>query len=292
MLSASLPADALDAFEELFLYETVGVATYGSMESSPSGPESGGSASNVVGQCRYASPPRGATRPADEPPVTRRLTRKTTWPSTLTGASKRVEHSLATAATGCSHASPSVPAELGSSDTARLQAALPRSHSAEVDADAEVAAAPVPDVALTLGYHDSFDIMDDNVEAALHNAENTCYLNALLHVLARVPAVRLWFQQHLEIWGENHSGLQCPLCLIAADVNQLCMHFDPTPFVPAIVAARALWSGGIFANRRMHDVMEALNLLFNSLNTIDERAALHINPECFLGEMGDTSHHF
>ena len=96
--------------------------------------------------------------------------------------------------------------------------------------------------------------MDDNVIAALQNAGNTCYLNALLHVLARVAELRWWFQQHLICNRVAHAGLDCPLCLLARDLSRLCIDVDATPFVPEIVQARGRWSGGAFANRQQQDV--------------------------------------
>ncbi len=56
-------------------------------------------------------------------------------------------------------------------------------------------------------------------------------------VLARIDALRGWFEQHLAMWGESHRGLNCPLCLVGADVRRLCIDIDPSPFSPAIAAA-------------------------------------------------------
>ena len=112
----------------------------------------------------------------------------------------------------------------------------------------------------------------DLVRAALRNVGNTCYLNALLHVLARIPTLRTWFQEHLNLFGQSHAGLTCPLCSLARDVNQLCLDVDATPFVPTIVKERALWSRGMFHDNDQHDVTEAIQLLLHSLNAVDERA--------------------
>ena len=57
-------------------------------------------------------------------------------------------------------------------------------------------------VATALGYTTCSDILEDNHVAALRIIGNTCYLNALLDVLARVNTLRHWFQQHLTRWGE------------------------------------------------------------------------------------------
>ena len=137
------------------------------------------------------------------------------------------------------------------------------------------------DIAEVLGYVDSESTtnLKDNHKGALLNAGNTCYLNALLHVLARVTKCREWFQQHLKNCGESHAGQECPLCSIAEDVNRLCVDVDATPFLPAIVRARHLWSHGAFADSEQQDVTEAVQLLFDSLNAVDERAASSLIPE-------------
>eukprot|EP00973_Karenia_brevis_P067150 9338084-Karenia_brevis.AAC.1 len=130
----------------------------------------------------------------------------------------------------------------------------------------------VLDVASELGYVAGDDAQEDNVTASLRNAGNTCYLNALLHVFGRVPALRRWFRQHAAIWGEAHAALNCPLCLIAADINKLCIDVGLTAFTPSIVRTRAIWSNGAYNNFEQHDVAEAARFLLDSLNSVDERA--------------------
>eukprot|EP00973_Karenia_brevis_P005065 696565-Karenia_brevis.AAC.1 len=136
----------------------------------------------------------------------------------------------------------------------------------------------VLDVASELGYVAGDDAQEDNVTANLRNAGNTCYLNALLHVLGRVPALRNWFHQHAVIWGEAHAGLNCPLCLIATDINKLCIDVELTAFTPGIVLTRAIWSNGAYDNFEQHDVAEAARLLLDSLNSVDERTMSARDP--------------
>ena len=175
---------------------------------------------------------------------------------------------LAAAPSGSSSKAPSdrSPVLVMDSDPYPLQAASTQSAPA---ADS----AAVESVAATLGY--TYNVqqtpLEDNLTAALRNAGNTCYLNALLNVLARVTTLRLWFQQHLDMWGVAHAGLRCPLCVIARDVNQLCHDVDNTPFVPALATHRASWSAGVFNNYQQQDVTEAITLLFDTLNSVDER---------------------
>ena len=86
------------------------------------------------------------------------------------------------------------------------------------------------DVASALGYVSAVagGDLDVFVIGALRNVGNTCYLNALVHVLARIDQLRRWFQQHLELWGVAHDGLRCPLCMLAQDINRLCNDVDTT----------------------------------------------------------------
>ena len=120
--------------------------------------------------------------------------------------------------------------------------------------------APVPNVADLLGYDGHGTLDTDHKMASLHNAGNTCYLNALLHVLARVPALRHWMHQHLRRWHQAHEGFNCCLCAIAQDLSRLCIDVDPEPFVPEIVKLRGDWSNGHFANTQQHGVTEAICL--------------------------------
>ena len=83
-----------------------------------------------------------------------------------------------------------------------------------------------------------------------------------------------WFQSHATRWGEAHRGLSCSLCSIAMDINRIRIDVDCTPFVPTIVTTRSSWSAGTFDNHRQHDVTEAMALLLDTLNSIDEKAVL------------------
>jgi len=114
--------------------------------------------------------------------------------------------------------------------------------------------------------------MVDNMGVALSNLGNTCYLNALLHVLARVPALRHWLEQHLKMHFQAHAGLSCPLCVVAQDVNHLCTDVDATPFAPAFVKNRHRWSSGAFGNTRQQDAGDAWQRLLGALEEVDARA--------------------
>ena len=126
----------------------------------------------------------------------------------------------------------------------------------------------------------------DNLTAAIRNPGNTCYLNSLLHVFARVPAFCHWFEQHLEKDGVLHNRSSCALCHIAKDIKKIRIGVqDDEPFVPKIVQRRGSWSGGLFRNARQQDVTEAIAVLLDSLNSIDKKAAMIENKDPFATPM-------
>ena len=59
---------------------------------------------------------------------------------------------------------------------------------------------------------------------------------------------------------------------------------EDTPIVPRIVETRGSWSGGRFNNARQQDVTEAIAVLLDSLNSIDE-AAMNRIKETFATPM-------
>ena len=50
-----------------------------------------------------------------------------------------------------------------------------------------------------------------------------------------------------------------------------------TPVVPTIVTTRGSWSGGLFNHARQQDVTEAITVLLDSLNSVDEAAMTGIS---------------
>ena len=93
--------------------------------------------------------------------------------------------------------------------------------------------------------------------------------------------LRQWFQQHLEKWHQAHAPLGCPVCLIAQDVNTICINVDAAPFVPEVVRTRGLWSNGAFADSSQHDVAETVQILLDSLNDIEDSAAKALDPQVY-----------
>ena len=75
-----------------------------------------------------------------------------------------------------------------------------------------------------LGYPAQGETYVDPVRASLRNPGNMCYLNALLHVLARTPRIRNWAVQHLALYGQRPGHLPCVLCDLGADLRCYSLH--------------------------------------------------------------------
>ena len=63
------------------------------------------------------------------------------------------------------------------------------------------------------------DIYVDPARAALHNPGNMCYLNSMLHVLARTPSIRNWAVQHRALNTGRTGHQSCTLCDLGDDLR-------------------------------------------------------------------------
>ena len=80
------------------------------------------------------------------------------------------------------------------------------------------------DASELLGYTSDGDVYIDPAQAALTNPGNMCYLNAMLHVLARTPSIRSWVVQHLSLCGRLQMGQPCCLCMMTLPIaNKLSL---------------------------------------------------------------------
>jgi ubiquitin C-terminal hydrolase len=133
---------------------------------------------------------------------------------------------------------------------------------------------PLQDVSLLLGYEDGIFDYVDHVSGALQNLGNTCYLNAMLHVLARIPSIRRWCARHQLQFGQDpgHSA-DCVLCALAFDLSHLAVDLTGESARPRTVLQRAAWSRGHFADFNQHDAHEAFSLLMDACEGIDATAA-------------------
>jgi uncharacterized UBP type Zn finger protein len=113
---------------------------------------------------------------------------------------------------------------------------------------------------------------EDASQCALINPGNTCYLNSLLNVLAKVPLVRTWLANHQEIAAEagaHHPA--CLLCTLGRDVSRLTSEaLRGGSFVPEVVQRRGAWCHG-FNNLRQQDAHEAFCALMAACEDVDYR---------------------
>ena len=122
-----------------------------------------------------------------------------------------------------------------------------------------------------LGYVEQADYpKDTRNRASLHNRASVCYLNALLHVLTRVPFVYHWAVQHFHKADSSHDKSVCCLCNLGSDLHRLSYSERSNPQISATVASRESWSTGLLAGAMQQDVHEALRLLWTACQHVDE----------------------
>ena len=132
----------------------------------------------------------------------------------------------------------------------------------------------VPDLAKLLGYEDDNLDYVDNASGCLRNLGNTCYVNAMLHVLARIPSIRRWCSSHQTQFAESVSHpTDCVLCALAFDMSRLAVETGATAMAPRIAQERGSWSGGRFAGTDQHDVHDAFVSLMERCDQVDADAA-------------------
>jgi uncharacterized UBP type Zn finger protein len=81
-----------------------------------------------------------------------------------------------------------------------------------------------------------------------------------------VEILKTWFRDHYAESSNDHRGIECPLCLIAEDMQAICDSPGRLSYTPAIVKSRGSWSHGDFANFQQHDATQAITTLFDALD--------------------------
>jgi ubiquitin C-terminal hydrolase len=98
---------------------------------------------------------------------------------------------------------------------------------------------------------------------------NTCYLNALLFALSKLPRVRRWLSQHQQHQQEDkHAPATCVLCWLAQDVAKLAVLPCNEPFAPEVARRRAHWNTD-FNNTSQQDAHDACVTLLENCDRVD-----------------------
>ena len=119
-------------------------------------------------------------------------------------------------------------------------------------------------------------VFEDNTSCGIVNLGNTCYANALLNALTKIPLCRMWMLQHPQIATNDatHSS-RCLLCALAYDITRLATMPENAPFPPSIVQLRRHWTDGfLFNNTHQQDANDAFFKMLDTCNNIDFQALL------------------
>ena len=132
------------------------------------------------------------------------------------------------------------------------------------------------DVACVIGYDGDSIAVEDSTCCGLRNLGNTCYGNALINALARLPLCRQWLARHQEIargLGSEHPRV-CLLCDLAEDIAALTTLTENEAFRSRFIERRAAWTDGhMFNNFEQHDANDAFFKMMHACNAVDLRAA-------------------
>ena len=107
-------------------------------------------------------------------------------------------------------------AQIAASPLACVAPELPIHESASCIELLDAATIDVPGMP---GYQAQGEVYVDPARASLHNPGNMCYLNALLHVLARTRSIRNWAVQPWAQCEQTPGHLSCAFCDLGADLR-------------------------------------------------------------------------
>ena len=125
------------------------------------------------------------------------------------------------------------------------------------------------------------DYLVDNTSCGLRNLTNTCYANAAINAVAKLPRCRICFANQRHCSTHQTHPPDCLLCALAHDVATLTTLPANEPFRPQSVLRRASWNDArSFDNFRQHDANEAFQALMTACDAVDLNAfrGLHSLP--------------
>ena len=119
--------------------------------------------------------------------------------------------------------------------------------------------------------------LEDMTHCGLRNLGNTCYANALLNAISKIPLCRSWLATHQQRFESDATHANtCMLCKLANDAARVCTLPFNAPFSPDAVLARAHWNDSrSFDNFAQHDANEAFQALLHACNARDEHDFLN-----------------
>ena len=195
----------------------------------------------------------GITPPADttRTPSTTDTTQPTsTLPTSTTEAADNA-HTGQSAAASSSSTSP--PIQSNSTDHRHVQT-IPNSHLLE---DITLTSPTLTRILGTPTPHTAAELR------GLCNLGNTCYGNALISALSRLPRIRGWLAAHANEFNENklHNRHYCAICHLARDFDEITSGTKTAPFRPTTMKNVNHWNPN-FAPGRQQDAEEAFQTLF------------------------------
>ena len=118
----------------------------------------------------------------------------------------------------------------------------------------------------------------------MYHLGNTCYGNALLVSLSRLPLLRGWLSTHERTMAADHSHTPsiCTACILAEDLKHLTDTSTRTPMTPDTMRYSGLWCPDEVVQGQQQDAEEAFQALCAACDDADVqqlRSKLHLQHD-------------